>query len=75
LLRSSRERKREAMGTILSFVPRKAAKARPEASYGATASIIIFPGVRYERMNVSDDSKSVLVERSDRRPKSGPSHH
>ncbi|PWJ85338.1 hypothetical protein C7441_103194 [Pseudaminobacter salicylatoxidans] len=36
------------MGSILSFVPRKAAN-RPAGPPAEMASVIIFPGVRYER--------------------------
>jgi hypothetical protein len=36
------------MGSVLAFQPREAATVkRPSA--GVTASIVIFPGVRYER--------------------------
>jgi len=37
------------MGMLLSFVPRTPAPSRPLDLAGIEASIIIFPGVRYER--------------------------
>jgi hypothetical protein len=37
------------MGSIVSFVPRPAAKNRRGDNHSAEASVIIFPGVRYER--------------------------
>ena len=42
------------MGMLLSFAPPKAAKAkpRPKPAAGTTASVIIFPGIRYERQRV-----------------------
>lgn len=43
------------MGMLLSFAPsQKAAKPRPKPSAGGTASIIIFPGIRYERPGALD---------------------
>lgn len=55
------------MGMLLFFTPQKAAKPRPEQKPGATASIIIFPGVRYERPKPFDRMGSMLA-----RPKPGP---
>jgi hypothetical protein len=37
------------MGRILSFVPQQAANRRSPRAADAPASVIIFPGVRYER--------------------------
>lgn len=37
------------MGSILPFQPRNAASIRKPNDAGASASIVIFPGVRYER--------------------------
>jgi len=37
------------MGSILSFVPRKAATSQTDRPSETQASVIIFPGVRYER--------------------------
>ncbi|GLS32908.1 hypothetical protein SAMN04488498_108113 [Mesorhizobium albiziae] len=37
------------MGSIVSFVPRPAAKIRRSEDHTVAASVIIFPGVRYER--------------------------
>ncbi len=42
------------MGMLLSFAPAKIAKPRPKQKSGTSASIIIFPGVRYERVNPLD---------------------
>jgi hypothetical protein len=40
------------MATILSFTPRAAASGRPPVA--VEASVIIFPGVRYERPGDAD---------------------
>ena len=38
------------MGSVLAFQPRDAATVRkPPLAVGDTASIVIFPGIRYER--------------------------
>jgi hypothetical protein len=43
------ERKIAVMGSVLSFAPREAATVRKPLPAGDTASIVIFPGIRYER--------------------------
>jgi hypothetical protein len=50
-----------AMGMLLSFAPLKTAKAKPRSkpAAGATASIIIFPGIRYERQKVTAPMKQM----------------
>lgn len=42
------------MGLLLSFAPPKTAKPKPgsKPAAGTTASIIIFPGIRYERQKI-----------------------
>jgi hypothetical protein len=42
------------MATILSFTPRNASVPRPPPAIGTESSVIIFPGVRYERPNEAD---------------------
>jgi hypothetical protein len=42
------------MGRLLVFAPQRTAKPRPKLALGTTASIIIFPGVRYERSSPFD---------------------
>ena len=37
------------MGSVLTFAPREAAAIHKPPVAGATASIVIFPGIRYER--------------------------
>lgn len=37
------------MGSVLAFAPRDAATIRKPSIEGGTASIVIFPGIRYER--------------------------
>jgi len=37
------------MGSVLAFTPRDAATVRKPLPAGDTASIVIFPGIRYER--------------------------
>ena len=50
------------MGMLLSFSPHKATKPRPKPSSGTTASIIIFPGVRYERPKALDRIGQMLIK-------------
>jgi len=42
------------MATILSFTPRTSPAGRPPPAVGAAASVIIFPGIRYEH---ADDAE------------------
>ena len=51
------------MGMLLSFQPLKAAKPKPTSKpdAGASASIIIFPGIRYERQKVVDRIGKLLT--------------
>lgn len=42
------------MGNILSFVPREAGKGPSRQGARLAASIIIFPGVRYERRTMME---------------------
>ncbi|WP_353642154.1 hypothetical protein [Mesorhizobium sp. WSM2239] len=37
------------MGSIVSFVQKRAGASRPGLAAGTPATVIIFPGVRYER--------------------------
>ena len=50
------------MGRLLSFRPLKAAKPKPKPAQGATASIIIFPGIRYERPKVVGRIGQILTK-------------
>ena len=64
------------MGSVLSFAPRNAAASRKQTAAGTTASVVIFPGIRYERPKPSgpvDDAAG--TNRSDpRRDKPLPRH-
>ena len=64
------------MGSVLSFAPRNAATSRKPTDPGATASVVIFPGIRYERPNsggTADDT--VSLNRPDaRHDKPSPRH-
>jgi hypothetical protein len=37
------------MGSVLAFAPRDAATVRKPLAAGDTGSVVIFPGIRYER--------------------------
>ena len=52
------------MGMLLSFRPLKAAKPKSKSrpAQGATASIIIFPGIRYERQKVVECIGQILTK-------------
>ena len=43
------------MASVLSFAPRAGAGVDKRPPAGLTASIIIFPGVRYERLDAEPD--------------------
>ena len=43
------------MASILAFSPRKSTRAKA-AGDGAPATVIIFPGVRYERLGTSSEA-------------------
>lgn len=47
------DREGKGMGSILAFRPRKAAGKTPKQN-ASPATIIIFPGVRYERVPAAD---------------------
>lgn len=70
------ERESPVMGSVLSFAPRNAATSRKPTEPGATASVVIFPGIRYERPlpgGLADDA--VNMDRPDaRRDKPLPRH-
>ena len=42
------------MGMILSFMPRRGQGRRPWRTHNDAAAVIIFPGVRYERLTSSE---------------------
>jgi len=62
------------MGHILSFEPRNAATRRKEPVAGATASIVIFPGIRYERQPEGQDQEAAPTEHRATRDKPRPRH-
>jgi hypothetical protein len=66
------ERKIAVMGSVLSFAPREAATVRKPLAAGATASIVIFPGIRYERQGEAPQATS--AKRETQRGKPRPSH-
>lgn len=55
------------MGSVLAFVPREAAAKKPLPA-GDIASIVIFPGVRYERYEPETD-RAATGGRKSRRDK------
>lgn len=62
------------MGSVLAFAPLKAATVRKPLSAGDTASIVIFPGIRYERHESSDDSRKAANHTETKRDKPRPRH-
>lgn len=63
------------MGMLLSFVPKTPAPGRPMNMVGIEASIIIFPGVRYERSgNLEAESGKVSAQASSGDSQSTPKH-
>ncbi|AWC24924.1 hypothetical protein CO731_04416 [Aminobacter sp. MSH1] len=62
------------MGSIVSFMPRRATVHRAPRTAEASASIIIFPGVRYERTGGTTSSPDNRVEGDNRRKDPLPRH-
>lgn len=44
------------MASILTFSPRKSTKSKAAAPDGRPATVIIFPGVRYERLGANSEA-------------------
>jgi hypothetical protein len=62
------------MGSVLAFQPRDAANVRkPPLAAGDTASIVIFPGIRYER-HEQDARDAVSTRAESQRDKPRPRH-
>lgn len=51
------------MGSVLAFAPRDAATVRKPLPAGDTASIVIFPGIRYERHEA--EARETAVKRAE----------
>lgn len=64
------------MGSVVSFAPRDAATDRKPRAGGVTASVIIFPGVRYERQQAAGPTIEIPVGTvlTDQRPDKLPRH-
>lgn len=60
------------MGTILSFVPKRAASGQSRKRPQLAASIIIFPGVRYERRAAKEVTAVTAREDTGRRRQKEP---
>jgi len=60
------------MGSVLAFSPRDAAIKKPLA-VGDTASIVIFPGIRYERHE--QDTRDTAVNRVETQLDEPPPRH
>ena len=57
------------MGSVLSFAPRDAATVRKPLAAGDTASIVIFPGIRYERQDETPQTTSSKHETRQDKPR------
>lgn len=61
------------MGSVVAFAPRDAATVRKPLAAGDTASIVIFPGIRYERHE--PEAREVSIKRAEtQRDKPRPTH-
>jgi hypothetical protein len=61
------------MGSVVAFAPRDAATVRKPLAAGDTASIVIFPGIRYERHE--PEAREVSIKRAEtQRDKPRPRH-
>lgn len=61
------------MGSVLAFAPRDAADVRKRPVPGVTASIVIFPGVRYERRE-DMPQRAEEAQRDNSEPRPQPRH-
>ena len=61
------------MGSVLAFAPRDAATIRKPIAAGDTASIVIFPGIRYERRGEEERETAADREKA-QRDKPRPRH-
>jgi hypothetical protein len=70
------ERESPVMGMVVSFSPRNAALARKPLPAGTSGSVVIFPGIRYERASsISPVDEDLAADRQDaRRDKPAPHH-
>ncbi len=57
------------MGSVLAFAPRDAATIKKPLAAGDTGSIVIFPGIRYERHESSEDSRKAANHAETQRDK------
>lgn len=62
------------MGSVLAFQPREAATDRKPPAPGATAAIVIFPGIRYERRDEADAHAAAIEQDRLQRDKPRPRH-
>jgi hypothetical protein len=60
------------MGTILSFEPRKPGVPRPPEALSSPPSVVIFPGVRYERYVAPESKSGRLIAKHAKRPAAPP---
>lgn len=49
------------MGTVLPFQPRREPASRPPIALSTPPSVVIFPGVRYERYAAADAKTPLLA--------------
>ncbi|AMS43605.1 hypothetical protein AA2016_4695 [Aminobacter aminovorans] len=66
--------KSRTMGSVVSFMPRQAAIRRSPRTAETSASIIIFPGVRYERTKGPASGAGELRNDAPRRNDPVPRH-
>lgn len=63
------------MGSVLAFAPRDAAAIRKPPAAGDTGSVVIFPGIRYERHDADAAAHNAAVNHAEtQRDKPRPSH-
>lgn len=62
------------MGSVLSFSPRNAASSQKPAAIGMTASVIIFPGVRYEHSGPAGQAVAIAGASDNFQEKPAPRH-
>jgi hypothetical protein len=62
------------MGSVLAFAPRDTATVRRPLPPGDTASIVIFPGIRYERHQPNDGPGTTANHSETKRGKPRPRH-
>lgn len=56
------------MSSIIAFRPRRKAESKPKPGVAGDATVIIFPGVRYERSPAAEKNAAPWIQPAHRTP-------